>query len=169
MSKKRTTESKIVATSPVVQESGVLPFRIVIRDLVDQFVVHTEVFEPNKEPWYHQGDYFPKRSEAATAQDSDAAALRNAWARFEERVRRSLRMEPSPAKRLTQVSDIAETIIKTLLPDDEDDCRDMINENYQLKSDLDTFEHFTGRVIQPADDDPILGDELEMEVIERSL
>ena len=81
----------------------------------------------------------------------------------------TVRLDPPPAKRLTQVSDIAETIVKTLLPDDEDDCREMINEDYQLKSDIDTFEHFTGKVIQPADDDPILGDELEMEDIERSL
>ena len=44
------------------------------------------------------------------------------WARFEERARRSLRMEPPPAKRIAEVTDIAETIIKTLLPDDEDDC-----------------------------------------------
>ena len=114
MSKKRTEKPTIVAASPMVHESGMLPYRIVIRDLGDQLVVHTEVFEPDKEPWYHQGDYFPKRSDAPTAEESDAAALRKAWARFEERVRRSLRMDPPPAKRLAEVSDIAETIIKTL-------------------------------------------------------
>ena len=139
MSKKRTAKPTIVAASPMVHEPGVLPYRIVIRDLGDQFVVHTEVFEPDKEPWYHQGDYFPKRSDAPTAEESDAAALRKAWARFEERARRSLRMDPPPAKRLAEVADIAETIIKTLLPDDEDDCRDMINDDYQLKSDIETF------------------------------
>jgi hypothetical protein len=63
----------------------------------------------------------------------------------------------------------AETIIKTFLPDDEDDCRDLIDDDYQLKSDIETFEHFTGKVIQPEDDDPILGDEIEIEDIERSL
>ena len=146
-----------------------LPYRIVIRDLGDQHVVHTEVFEPDKEPWYHQGDYFPKRSDAPTAEESDAEALRKAWARFEERARRSLRMEPPPAKRLAEVADIAETIIKTLLPDDEDDCRDLIDDDYQLQSDIETFEQLTGKVIQPEDDEPILGDEIEMEDIERSL
>ena len=140
----------IVAASPVVHESGMLPYRIVIRDLRDQYVVHTEVFEPDKEPWYHQGDYFPKRCDAPTPDESDAAAFRKAWARFEERARRSLRMDPPPAKRLAEVADIAETIIKALLPDDEDDCRDLINDDYQLKSDIETFEHFTGKVIQPA-------------------
>ena len=169
MSKKHTEKPTIVAASPVVHEPGVLPYRIVIRDLGDQFVLHTEVFEPDKKPWYHQGDYFPKRYDAPTAAESNAAALPKAWARFEERVRRSLRMDPPPAKRLAQVADIAETIIKTLLPDDEDDCRDLINEDYQLKSDIEAFEHFTGKVIQPADDDPILGDEIEMEDIERSV
>ena len=169
MSKNRTSDSRIVAASPVVHEPGVLPFRIVIRDLGDQHVVHTEVFEPDKEPWYHQGDYFPKLNDALTAEESDAAALRKAWARFEERARRSLRIDPPPAKRLADVSDIAETIIKTLLPDDEDDCRDLIDDDYQLKSDIETFEHFTGKVIQPEADSPVLGDEIEMEDIERSL
>ncbi len=169
MNKQRTAESKIVAASPLVHEPGLLPYRIVIRDLGNQFVVHTEVNEPNKKPWYHQGDYFPKRNGATTADKSDAAALRKAWARFEERARLSLYMDPPPAKRLAQVSDIAEAIIKTLLPNDEDDCRDLINEDYQRESDIATFEHFTGKVIKPEDDDPILGDEIEMEDIERSL
>jgi hypothetical protein len=99
----------------------------------------------------------------------DAAALRKSWTRFEERPRRSLWMDPPPAKRLAEGADIAETTINTLLPDDEDDCRDLINGDYQLKSDIETFEHFTRKVIQPEDDEPIHGDEIEMEDIERSL
>ena len=169
MKKQRITESKIVAASPMVHEPGILPYRIVIRDQGDQFVVHTDVFEPDKKPWYHQGDYFRKRKDATNADESDAVALRKAWARFEERARRSLHMDPPPAKRLAEVADIAETIIKTLLPDELEDCRDLINDDCQLKSDIETFEHFTGKVIQPEDDDPILGDEIEMEDIERSL
>lgn len=164
MSKKRIDKPQIVAASPVVHKPGVLPSRIVIRDLGAQFVVHTEVFEPDKELWYHQGDYFPKRNDATSAEESDAAALRKAWARFEERARRSLRMDPPPTKRLAEVADIAETIIKTLLPDDEDDCRDLINDDYQLKSDIETFEHFTGKRIQPEDITPIPGDELEQSI-----
>jgi hypothetical protein len=58
-------------------------------------------------------------------------------------------MEPPSAKRLAEIADIAETIIKTLLPDDEDDCRDMINDDYQLQSDIETFEQLTNKVIQP--------------------
>ena len=45
MKKQRTVKSKIVAASPMVHEPGMLPYRIVIRDLGDQFVVHTEVNE----------------------------------------------------------------------------------------------------------------------------
>ena len=45
MKNQRATASKIVAASPMVHEPGILPYRIVIRDLGDQFVVHTEVFE----------------------------------------------------------------------------------------------------------------------------
>ena len=168
MKKQRTLESKIVAASPMVYEPGILPYRIVIRDMGDQLVVHTEVIEPDKKPWYHQGDYFPKKSDISTAGESDAAVLRKAWARFEERARLSLHMDPPPAKRLAQVADIAETIIKTLLPDDEDDCRNLIEDDYQLESDIETFEHFTGKRIQPEDDGPILGDEIELGDIERA-
>ena len=99
-----------------MHESGLLPYRIVIRDLGDQHVVHTQVLESGKKPWYHQGDYFPKRNDAPTAEESDAEALRKAWARFEERARRSLGMEPPPAKSLAEVSDIAESIIKRSCP-----------------------------------------------------
>jgi hypothetical protein len=145
-----------------------LPYRIVIRDLGDQHVVHTQVLEPGRDSWYHQGDYFPKRSDSATPDESDAVALRKAWARFEERARRSLCVEPPPAKRLAEVADIAETIINALLPDDEDDRRDLIDDDYQLQSDIETFEELTGKVIKPEDDEPILGDEIELEDIERA-
>jgi hypothetical protein len=169
MNNQHTEEPRIVAASPLVHESGTLPHRIVIRDLGDQHVVHTQVFETGKEPWYHQGDYFPKQCDAPTAGESDAEALRKAWARFEERARHSLRMKQPPARRLAEVSDIAETIINALLPDDEDDCRELIGEDYQLQSDIVTFEQLTGKVIQPAgDDEPISGDEIELEDIERS-
>ena len=168
MKKQRTLESKIVAASPTVHEPGLLPYRIVIRDMGEQLVVHTEVIETGKTPWFHHGDYFPTGNDAATAEGSGTPTLRKAWARFEDRARRSLLLDPPPAKRLTEVADIAETIIKTLLPDDEDDCRDLINDDYQLESDIETFEHFTGKLIQPDDDGPILGDEIEMEDIEKT-
>jgi hypothetical protein len=66
-------QSRIIAASHVVHESGMLPYRIVIRDLGDQLVVHTEVLEPGREPWYRQGDYFPKPDDAPTLKESDAA------------------------------------------------------------------------------------------------
>jgi hypothetical protein len=50
MKKHRTAEARIVAASPMVREPGILPYRIVIRDLGDQFVVHTEVLELGKKP-----------------------------------------------------------------------------------------------------------------------
>jgi hypothetical protein len=45
----------------------------------------------------------------------------------------------------------------------------VINCDYKRKSDIETFEHVTRKVIQPEDDEPIHGDEIEMEDIERSL
>jgi hypothetical protein len=129
---------------------------------------HTEVFEPEKDPWYHQGDYFPKRGDAPTSAESAAEALRKAWARFEERARRSERME-RPTGRLAEVSDIAEAVVNALMPDYEDDCCKLIDDDYQLLSAIETFEQLTGKVIQAEDDEPILGDEIELEDIERSL
>jgi hypothetical protein len=85
MTKQNTADPRIVAASPLVHEPGLLPFRIFIRDLGDELVVHTEVLEAGKKPWYHQGDYFPKRCGATTAEESDSAALCRAWVRFEER------------------------------------------------------------------------------------
>ncbi|MGO9470539.1 MAG: hypothetical protein ACLQIB_42160 [Isosphaeraceae bacterium] len=168
MKNQNTEQPRIVAASPVVHEPGLLPYRIVIRDLGDQLVVHTEVLEPARNPWYHQGDYFPKRSGAPSAEELNADALRKAWARLEERARRSLAMDPAPARKLAEVADIAETIINTLLPDDEDDRRDVIDDDYQLRSDIETFEQLTGKVIQPQGDLPILGNEIELEDIDRS-
>jgi hypothetical protein len=149
-------------------DSATLVLRI-LRDLGDQHVVHTEVLEPGREPWYHQGDYFRKRDAAPIAEESDAEALQKSWARFEERARRSLRMKPPPTKRLAEVADIAETIINALFPEGEDEQRELIDDDYQLESDIETFEALTGKVIQPEDDEPILGDEIELEDIERSL
>jgi hypothetical protein len=140
-------QSRIIAASPVVHEAGMLPYRIVIRDLGDQHVVHTQVLAPGREPWYHQGYYFRKRGDAPTAQESDAEAMRKDWTRCEERARRSLGMDPPPAKRLVEVADIAETIINALLPEDEDERRALIGDDDQLESDIETFEKLTGKVI----------------------
>jgi hypothetical protein len=140
-------EGEIIASSPIVHEPGLLPHRIVICDLGGQYVAHTQVLESGKQPWYHQGDYFKKRANAPTPDESSADALRKAWVRFEERARRSLNMDRSPAQRLAEVSDIAESIIKALLPEDADERRDFIEEDYQLESDIETFEQLTGKVI----------------------
>jgi hypothetical protein len=41
--------------------------------------------------------------------------------------------------------------------------------DYQLQSDIEIFEQLTRKVIKPEDDEPILGDEIDLEDIERSL
>jgi hypothetical protein len=78
-------------------------------------------------------------------------------------------MEPPPDKRLAEVSDIAESIINSLLPEDEDDRRDIIGDDYQLQSDIETFEEFTGKVIRLEHAEPNVCDEVELEDVERSL
>jgi hypothetical protein len=55
------------------------------------------------------------------------------------------------------------------MPEDEDDRREVIADDDQLGSDIETFEDCTGKAIKPEDDEPILGDEVELEEIERSL
>jgi hypothetical protein len=132
-------DKTIIAASPMVQGSCECPHRIVIRDLGNQYVVHTQVFDGVQKPWFHQGDYFTKTNDSAPiAHPPGAEGLCKAWGRFEERVRRSLQM-PKPDVKVRQVADIAETIINYLLPDDEDDCRDTFENDYQLDSDVETF------------------------------
>ena len=81
----------------------------------------------------------------------------------------SLRIEPPPAKRLAEVADIAESIINALLPDDYGDRRDLIDDDYQLQSDIETFEELTGKAIEPQADDFLSGDKIDLKDIERSL
>jgi hypothetical protein len=80
-----------------------------------------------------------------------------------------MRMEPPPAKRLAGVADIAESIINALPPEDEDDRRDIIADDYQLESDIETFEELAGEAIMPEDDEAILGDEIELKDIEAAM
>jgi hypothetical protein len=142
-------DKTIIAASPMVQGSCESPHRIVIRDLGDQYVVHTQIVDGVQKPYFHQGDYFVKTNDSALiAHPPGVEGLCKAWARFEERVRRSLQM-PEPDQKVRQVADIAETIINYLLPDDEDDCRDTFENDYQLDSDVETFENLTGKKIRP--------------------
>ena len=50
MTKQKSEDPRIVAASPVVHEPGLLPYRTVIRDLGNEHIVHTQVFEPEKQP-----------------------------------------------------------------------------------------------------------------------
>jgi hypothetical protein len=142
-------DKSIISASPMFQGPAECPHRIVIRDLGNQYVVHTQIFDGVQKPYFHQGDYFAKTNDSAPVANPPAESLCKAWGRFEERVRRSLQMGAVPAKRLAEVADIAETIINYLLPDDEDDCRDTFENDYQLDSDVETFENLTGKTIRP--------------------
>jgi hypothetical protein len=142
-------DKTIIAASPMVQGSCESPHRIVIRDLGDQYVVHMQIFDDAQKPYFDQGDYFTKTKDSAPiAHPPGALGLCKAWARFEERVRLSLQMS-KPDQKVRQVADIAETIINYLLPDDEDDCRDTFENDYQLDSDVETFENLTGKKVRP--------------------
>jgi hypothetical protein len=104
-----------IALSPVVREEGTLPHRIVIREVGDQYVVHTQILEPGAQSWFHNGDYFPKRA-------GSAAALANAWERFQARSRVALRMRP--VKATSDLKDIICVLagrIESLLSDEEYD------------------------------------------------
>ena len=92
-------DETIISASPMVQGGGELPHRFVIRDLGDQYVVHTQVFDGVQKPYFHQGEYFPKTNDSAPVAHPPAEALCKAWARFEERARRTLQM-PSLVNRL---------------------------------------------------------------------
>jgi hypothetical protein len=47
--------------------------------------------------------------------------------------------------------------------------RELIDDDYQLESDIETFEQLTGKVVQQGDDEPTSGDEFELKDIERSV
>ncbi len=53
-------DKSIIAASPMVQGSCECPHRIVIRDLGDKYVVHTQLFDGVQRPHFHAGDYFVK-------------------------------------------------------------------------------------------------------------
>ena len=141
-------DKTVIAASPVFQGACEVPHRIVLRDLGKQYVVHMQCFDGHRRPYFHQGDYFPKTNDSSPVAKPPAEALCKAWARFEERVRRTLQL-PSTDHQLKQLADIAEAIINTLLGDDEEDRRDQFENDYQLDSDVETFEHFTGKKIRP--------------------
>ena len=138
-------DETVIAASPMIQGGGELPHRVVIRDLGDQYVVHTQIFDGVQKPYFHQGDYFVKTNDSAPVAHPPAEALCKAWARFEERARLALQMELPPIKKLVEVASIAESIIETLLPDDEDERRELVADDYQLESDIETFEQLTGK------------------------
>jgi hypothetical protein len=105
----------------------------------------------------------------ANPEDAGAEALRKAWIRFEERTRRSLSTDPPPAERMAEIANIAESIINALLPDDADNRREVIDDDYRRQSDVETFAQLIGKVIQFNDDLPTLRDEIVMEDVDRSV
>jgi hypothetical protein len=144
----------IIAMSPVVHQSGLLQRRIVIRDLGSKYVVHTQAGEANGKPFFHHGDYFIKAfAEKSHTPEEEAEALRKAWARFEERARRSLGIEPPATNKLKEVAGIAVSIINAILPSDKEACEQFIADDYQLESDIETFENLTGQKIKIGDAD----------------
>jgi hypothetical protein len=82
----------VIAHSPMVQGFGELPHRIVIRDLGNALVVHMEVNEPDKNPWYTHGDYCTKSNKLGSPRESEDEAMSRAWPIFEERSRRTLNL-----------------------------------------------------------------------------
>jgi hypothetical protein len=138
-------DETVIAASPMVRGGSEVPHRIAIRDLGDQYVVHTQIFDGVRKPYFHQGDYFPKTNDSAPVAHPPAEALCKAWARFEERARRTMQLALPPTKKLIEVANIADSIIETLLPDDEDERRELVTDDYQLESDIQTFEQLTGK------------------------
>jgi hypothetical protein len=128
-----------IAASPMVQGPCEVPHRIVLRDQGDQFVVHMQCFDGVQKSYFHQGDYYRK---------CGGLELTLAWSRFEQRARRSMQLA-APDKKAQEIADIAETIIKTLMGDDEERLRDEFENDYQLDSDVETFENLTGKKIRP--------------------
>jgi hypothetical protein len=88
-------DGEIIAHSPIVHDHGAQPCRIVIRDLGDEFVVHTQILSSVGGASFVWGHYFPKERHAQTLADSDTVALRKAWRNFEVRSRDLLGVDAS--------------------------------------------------------------------------
>jgi hypothetical protein len=84
---KNPDDGEIIAMSPIVHQEACFRCRLVIRDLGSEFVVHMQILEPGKKPWYLHGNYVPKR-------DDPTDALKRAWDHFDRRSRRLLQIEP---------------------------------------------------------------------------
>jgi hypothetical protein len=84
------SEGDIIASSPIVTEAGCEPFRIVIRDLGHEYVVHTQVLPDIGGPGFLWGHYFRKDREGAAPDGSETTALQRAWLNFEKRSRNFL-------------------------------------------------------------------------------
>lgn len=86
------TDDGIIATSPMIFDDGP-PHRIVIRDLGNEFVVHTQIVELEfPRPRYTDGDYYNKAVPGFAPTASERTALQKAYCCFDRRARKSLRI-----------------------------------------------------------------------------
>jgi hypothetical protein len=88
-------EGDIIASSPIVREGGCQPYRIVIRDLGNEFVVHTQVLPTVGGTSYMWGHYFRKDCSGIPSEESEKTALRKSWLDFEKRSRDALSVSTS--------------------------------------------------------------------------
>jgi hypothetical protein len=98
--RRMTIENKKPSLTPrsnLVRDSGVMPFRIVTRDLGDQRRPYRGI-RARQGALVSPGRLLPQTQRRCDCPGVHAAALCKAWTRFEERARCSLRMDPPPAK-----------------------------------------------------------------------
>ena len=143
-------DKTIIAASPMVQGSCESPHRIVIRDLGDQYVVHMQIFDGVQKPYFYQGDYFVKTNDSAPIAHPPAPRLCARRGRASRSVLDAPCRCASLERQVKEVADIAETIINYLMGDDEEHRRDEFENDYQLDSDVETFENLTGKKIRPS-------------------
>ena len=142
-------DKTIIAASPMVQGSCECPHRIVIRDLGDQYVVHMQIFDGVQKPYFHQGDYFVKTNDSAPIAHPPRPRLCARRGRASRSVLDARCRCAQLERQVKEVADIAETIINYLMGDDEEHRRDEFENDYQLDSDVETFENLTGKKIRP--------------------
>jgi hypothetical protein len=101
-------EPRIIAAGPLsTHERGTLPFRIVLREFLDengrvtQYVVHQQVLSQDLDTYsFGQGSYFSVASYVNLDADYEASRrkeFREATTRFADRVLRHANSDPTPA------------------------------------------------------------------------
>jgi hypothetical protein len=93
-----TLKDCVIALSPLVNEEGTEPHRVVLKEFDSQFVIHDQWIDENGARHYSGGNYYVYGERWGPNSDTRLQALQKAWDAFYARTRRRLRLDAREAK-----------------------------------------------------------------------